>query len=158
MKLLPFLKILPGFSGGLFEANGVNLFTLFIERIIKDDLQGFQDLLVGEVPVSVHYIQVGFDFVDRSSTGGFGKRGGVSVSDIVGALVSGEVGFGQVTLPSSRMISSGASYFVANETFVVSDVFGSLGGCEVNAVYVHCHRIFGGFPGSGEGNIVGSSL
>ena len=47
------------------------------------------------------------------------------------------------------MVPSGASYFVADETFVVSDVFGALGGGEVDSVYVHCHRVFGGLFGSG---------
>ena len=47
----------------------------------------------------------------------------------------------------SRVISGGAPYSVADETFVVSDVFGALGGGEVDSVYVHCHGIFGGLFG-----------
>ena len=49
----------------------------------------------------------------------------------------------------SRMVPSGTSYSVADETFVVSDVFGALGGGEVDSVYVHCHGVFGRPSGSG---------
>ena len=43
-----------------------------------------------------------------------------------------------------RVVPSGASYSVADETFVVLDVFGALGGGEVDSVYIHCHRVFSG--------------
>ena len=46
-----FLKILLGI---LVEVNGVHLFTLFIQRV--DDLEGAEDILVGEVPIGVHDI------------------------------------------------------------------------------------------------------
>ena len=45
----------------------------------------------------------------------------------------------------SQMVSGRASYLVANETLVVSDMFGALGGGEVDPVYVHCHWVFGLF-------------
>ena len=51
----------------------------------------------------------------------------------------------------SQMIPSGASYSVADETFVVSDVFGALGGGEVDSVYVHCHGVSVGLFGSRVG-------
>ena len=49
----------------------------------------------------------------------------------------------------SRVISGSASYFVTDETFVVSDVFGALSEGEVDPVHVHCHGIFDGLFGSG---------
>ena len=48
----------------------------------------------------------------------------------------------------SRVVSGGTPYSVTDETFVVSDMFGALGGGEVDSVYVHCHGIFGGLFGS----------
>ena len=48
----------------------------------------------------------------------------------------------------SRMVPGGASYSVTNETFVVPNVFGALGGGEVDSVYVHCHGISSGLFGS----------
>ena len=57
------------------------------------------------------------------------------------ALVSGEVGFGGGAFPIPGVVSGGASYFVADETFVVSDVFCPLDWCEVYLVDVHCHGV-----------------
>ena len=65
----------------------------------------------------------------------------------MGPLVSREIrSVGRFVL-CSRVISGRAPYSVANETFVVSDMFGALGGGEVDSVYVHCHGIFGGLFG-----------
>ena len=63
-------------------------------------------------------------------------------------LVSREVGSVGSLVFCSRMIPGGTSYSMTNETFVVSNVFGALGGGEVDSVYVHCHGIFGGSFGS----------
>ena len=60
------------------------------------------------------------------------------------SLVAREVGSIGGFILCPRVIPSGTSYSVANETFVVSDVFGALGGGEVDSVYVHCHGVFGG--------------
>ena len=38
--------------------------------------------------------------------------------------------------------------FMTDETFVVSDMFGALGGGEVDSVYIHRHGIFGGLSRS----------
>ena len=86
----------------------------------------------------------------------FRNRGGVGVLDIVGALVLGEVGFCGGTLPSSRVILCGTSYFVADETFIVSDVFCLLDWGKVDLIYIHGHGIFGVFLRSRERDIVGS--
>ena len=67
----------------------------------------------------------------------------------MGPLVSREVSSVGSLISCSQMVPSGASYSVADETFVVSDVFGVLGGGEVGSVYVHCHGVFGGLFGSG---------
>ena len=45
----------------------------------------------------------------------------------------------------SQVVSSGAPYSVTDEAFVVLDMFGMLGGGEVDSVYIHSHGIFGGF-------------
>ena len=63
----------------------------------------------------------------------------------MGSLVSGEVrpvgrAIGGI-VSSFRVIPHGASYFVADKTFVVADVFRSLGGGEVDSVYIHGHRV-----------------
>ena len=67
----------------------------------------------------------------------------------MGSLVSGEVRSVGSLISCSRVVPGGASYFVTDETFVVSDVFGALGGGEIDPVHVHCHGVFGGLFGSG---------
>ena len=46
----------------------------------------------------------------------------------MGSLVPREVGSVGSLISCSWMVPSGASYLVADETFVVSDMFGALGG------------------------------
>ena len=116
--------------------------------------------MVGEVLIGAHDIQVGGHFVDRLGAGGFWFRdgGSVSVMDIVRLLVSGLVGFDGCAPFRSRMVPGGTFDSVADETFIVLDVFGSLDQGEIDPVDVHGHRIPGIFPGScGGGNVVGSS-
>ena len=75
----------------------------------------------------------------------------------MGPLVSREVrSIGRFVL-CSQVVSSRAPYFVTDETFVVSDVFGALSGGEVDSVYVHCHGISDGLFGSGVGGGVSLS-
>ena len=58
----------------------------------------------------------------------------------------------------SWVVPSGTSHFVTDETFVVLDMFGTLGGSEIDSIHVHCHGVSGGFLGSrGSGNVVGFS-
>ena len=66
----------------------------------------------------------------------------------MGSLVSREVGSvgGLVSVP--WMVPGGTSYFVANEAFVVSDMFSALGGGEIDSVHVHSHRVFRSLFGS----------
>ena len=45
------------------------------------------------------------------------------------------------------MVPGGASYSVTDETFVVSDVFGTLSGGEVDSVYFHHHGVSSGLFG-----------
>ena len=66
----------------------------------------------------------------------------------MGSLVSREICSVGRFISRSWMVSGGASYSVTNETFVVSNVFGALGGGEVDSVYIHCHRVSGGLLGS----------
>ena len=47
------------------------------------------------------------------------------------------------------VISGRTPYFMTDETFVVSDVFGALGRRQVDPVHVHSHGVFGVFWGSG---------
>ena len=84
--------------------------------------------MVREVLIGVHDIQVGGHFINGLGVRGFrrGRRRGVGVSDVVGVLVSGLVGFDGCMSFGSRMIPSGTSDFVADETFIVSEVFCSL--------------------------------
>ena len=48
----------------------------------------------------------------------------------------------------SRVVSGGASNLVADETFVVLDVFCPLDWSEIDLVNIHCHRISRVFSGS----------
>ena len=57
----------------------------------------------------------------------------------------------------SRMVPSGASYSAADETFVVLDMFGALGGREIDSIHVHCHGVFGGLFRSGVSRCVSLS-
>ena len=66
----------------------------------------------------------------------------------MGSLIARGVGSIGSSIFSSRVISSGTSHSVTDETFVVSDVFGALSRRQIDSVYVHCHRIFGGLFGS----------
>ena len=66
----------------------------------------------------------------------------------MGSLVSREVRSVGRFVSCSQVVSGGTPYSVADETFVVSDMFGALGGGEVDSVYIHCHGIFGGLFGS----------
>ena len=81
------------------------------------------------VLVGAHDIHVGGHLINGLSAGRVrgGKGRSVSVSDIMGALVSGLVAFDGCVSFSSRMVPSGASDFVADETFVVLEVFCLLG-------------------------------
>ena len=65
----------------------------------------------------------------------------------MGPLVSREIcPVGRFAL-RSRVVAGGTPYSMTDETFVVSDVFGALGGGEVDSVYIHCHGVFGGLFG-----------
>ena len=66
----------------------------------------------------------------------------------MGSLIARGVGSIGSFILGPQVISSGASHSVTDETFVVSDVFGALGRREIDSVYVHFHRIFGGLFGS----------
>ena len=74
----------------------------------------------------------------------------------MGSLVSGEICSVRGPVLGSQMVSSGASHFVANETFVVLDVFSMLGGGEIDPIYVHCHRVLSVFLGA-RGDIISSA-
>ena len=81
----------------------------------------------------------------------------MGIPDVVRSLVSGEIrAIGRFVF-DSRMVPSQASYLVADETFVVSDVFGALGGGEIDSVHVHCHRVFSGLFGFSVGGGVSLS-
>ena len=67
------------------------------------------------------------------------------------SLVSREVRSVGRFVSDPRVISGGTSHLMADEAFVVSDVFGALGGGEVDLIYVHCHGILGGLFWSGVG-------
>ena len=71
----------------------------------------------------------------------------------MGSLVLREVGSVGSLISCSRVVSSGTSYFVADETFVVSDMFGAVGGGEVDTVYVNCHGVFGLFGSRVSGGV-----
>ena len=73
----------------------------------------------------------------------------------MGALVSRLIGFDGCTSFSSRMVLSGTSDFVADETFVVLEVFCPLGQGKIDSVHIHSHRIPRGLSGScSGGNVV----
>ena len=67
----------------------------------------------------------------------------------MGSLISREVRSVRGFVFHPWVVSGGTPYTVANETFVVSDMFGALGGGEVDSVYVHCHGVSSGLFGSG---------
>ena len=76
----------------------------------------------------------------------------------MGSLVPGLVALDRGMSFCSRVISGGASNLVADETFVVLDVFCPLYWSEVDLVDVHHHRILRVFSGSWGGwDIVCSS-
>ena len=64
-------------------------------------------------------------------------RGSLSGLDVMGALVSGEVGLHWGPSFGSIMVVGRISHFVADETFVVSNVFGSLDQCQIDSVHIH---------------------
>ena len=66
----------------------------------------------------------------------------------MGSLISRGVSSIRSLIFCSWMVPGGTSYSVTDQTFVVSDVFGALGGGEVDSIYVHCHGVFGGLLGS----------
>ena len=65
----------------------------------------------------------------------------------MGSLVAGEISPVGGLVFGSWVVPSGASHFMADETFVVSDVFGALGGGEVDSIHIHCHRVLSSFFG-----------
>ena len=83
-----------------------------------------------------------------------GKGRSVGVLDVMGVLVSGLVAFDGCASFGSRMVLSGASDFVADEAFVVLDVFCPLDRDQVDPVNVHSHRIPRVFSGSCRGRDV----
>ena len=150
-----FLKIL--LSGGriIFEAEHVYLLACFVHSFVEDDLEGPKNFLVGEVPIRLHYVQVGGDFVNGLGARGFSnvvrKRRSFGGVDIVGLLVLGQIGPGGGPSLNPRVVSCGAPNFVANKTFVISDVFCPLDWGKIDPVNVHCHRIPRVLSGSGRG-------
>ena len=71
--------------------------------------------------------------------------------DIVRSLVLRLVALNRSSPFCSRMVSSGAPNLVADETFVVLDVFCPLDRSEVDLVDMHCHWIPRVFSGSRRG-------
>ena len=65
----------------------------------------------------------------------------------MGSLVAGEISPVGGLVFGSQVVPSGAFHFMADETFVVLDVFGVLGGGEVDSIHIHCHRVSSGFFG-----------
>ena len=72
----------------------------------------------------------------------------------MGSLVSGQVCLVRGMVFCSWVVSSGTSYSVADEALVVLNVFGALGGGEIDPIYLHCHWIFGSFLWSRVGGDV----
>ena len=101
--------------------------------------------MVREVLIGAHDVQIGFHLIYR-----FGGRnqGSAGVSNVVGSLVLGEIGLIGGPVFGPWMIPSGTSHFVADEAFIVSDVFSTLGGGEVDSVYIHCHGVSSNLFGS----------
>ena len=104
----------------------------------------------------MHDIQVGGHFINGLGVGriGCGEGRSVGVLDVMGVLVLGLVAFDGCASFSSRMIPGGASDFVADETFVILDVFCPLDQGKVDPVDVHSHRIPRVFSGSCRGGDV----
>ena len=77
--------------------------------------------------------------------------------DVMGVLVLRLVSSVRSTPFGFRVVFGGTSYFVAGETFVVSNVFCPLGWGEVDSIYIHGHGISSVLSGSGGGGKVISS-
>ena len=61
------------------------------------------------------------------------------------SLVSREIcsiGAIRRVVPSPGMVPGGTSYSMTDETFIVSNMFGTLCGGEIDSVHVHCHGVF----------------
>ena len=100
------------------------MLTSFIKSVIENDRHLMQDLSVGESLVGAYYVEVGDYLVDQ--LGWWNLRWGrIGGADVVGALVMGDVGVGTRGFSRSGVIP-GASYFMADETFVVSKVLCTL--------------------------------
>ena len=57
LKHFLYLKILASYGQGIIvEAQHVYLLACFVYSIIKDDLKGLKNFLIGEVPVCVHHV------------------------------------------------------------------------------------------------------
>ena len=55
------------------------------------------------------------------------------------------------------VVSGGTSYSMADEAFVVPNMFGVLGGEEIDLIHVHSHRVFDGLLGSRVGGSISLS-